>query len=120
MKKIVIIGPESTGKSTLCEQLAAHYNTEWVREYAREYLLRNGAAYAYDDLLEIAKGQVTEEELAVASLQSASKLQAGNMGKIYRTFLSSGRLKPIKINSIQANNKHINHCVWSNFCPQQR
>jgi NadR type nicotinamide-nucleotide adenylyltransferase len=65
MKKIVIIGPESTGKSTLCEQLAAHYNTEWVREYAREYLLRNGAAYEYDDLLKIAKGQVLEEELVV-------------------------------------------------------
>ena len=83
MKKIVIIGPESTGKSTLCEQLAAHYNTEWVREYAREYLLRNGAAYAYDDLLEIAKGQVIEEELAVASLQSASKLQTGNCQLVF-------------------------------------
>ena len=65
MKKIVIIGPESTGKSTLCEQLAAHYNTEWVREYAREYLLRNGTEYNYEDLLEIAKGQVLEEQLVV-------------------------------------------------------
>jgi len=65
MKKIVIIGPESTGKSTLCEQLAAHYNTEWVREYAREYLLKNGVAYSFEDLLEIAKGQVLGEQLVV-------------------------------------------------------
>ena len=64
MKKIVIIGPESTGKSTLCEELATHYKTEWVREYAREYLLNNGAQYAFDDLLEIAKGQIAGEELA--------------------------------------------------------
>ncbi|MBL7752590.1 MAG: ATP-binding protein, partial [Chitinophagaceae bacterium] len=35
IKKIVIIGPESTGKSTLCRQLAAHFNTLWCPEYAR-------------------------------------------------------------------------------------
>lgn len=65
LKKIVILGPESTGKSTLCEQLAAHYNTVWVKEYAREYLLKNGTAYNYETLLDIAKGQVASEELAV-------------------------------------------------------
>ena len=37
IKKIAIVGPESTGKSTLAEQLAAHYNTVWVPEYARGY-----------------------------------------------------------------------------------
>jgi nicotinamide riboside kinase len=37
IKKIVVIGPESTGKSTLCEKLASHYNTLWVPEFAREY-----------------------------------------------------------------------------------
>ena len=83
MKKIVIIGPESTGKSTLCEQLAAHYKTEWVREYARGYLLCNGSAYSYDDLLEIAKGQVAEEELTVASQQSASKPPTGNFQLVF-------------------------------------
>ncbi|MES1214259.1 MAG: ATP-binding protein [Bacteroidota bacterium] len=71
MKKIVIIGPESTGKSTLCEQLATHYNTLWCPEYAREYLMKNarpddpvgwGMNYNYDDLLTIAKGQIELEE----------------------------------------------------------
>jgi NadR type nicotinamide-nucleotide adenylyltransferase len=62
MRKIVIIGPESTGKSTLCEQLAAHYQTVWCQEYAREYLLKNGTDYTYDQLLEIAKGQLVLEE----------------------------------------------------------
>lgn len=65
MKKIVIIGPESTGKSTLCEQLANHYQTIWVREYAREYLLKHGMKYTYETLLDIAKGQVVDEQLAV-------------------------------------------------------
>lgn len=62
IKKIVIIGPESTGKSTLCEKLAAHYNTLWVPEYAREYLEKNGSEYSYEDLLIIAKGQIELEE----------------------------------------------------------
>jgi NadR type nicotinamide-nucleotide adenylyltransferase len=62
IKKIVIIGPESTGKSTLCEQLAQHYNMQWCPEFAREYLLTNGMDYSYDNLLTIAKGQLALEE----------------------------------------------------------
>lgn len=72
MLKIVIVGPESTGKSTLTERLARHYNTLWVPEYAREYLLKNGIQYTFEDLLEIAKGQIrTENE---ASLQVKNNL----------------------------------------------
>lgn len=62
MKKIVIIGPESTGKSSLCEALAKHYNTIWCPEYAREYLLNNGTNYSYENLLAVAKGQIELEE----------------------------------------------------------
>jgi nicotinamide riboside kinase len=62
IKKFVVIGPESTGKSTLCSQLAEHYHTTWVREYAREYLEKNGMDYTYDNLLTIAKGQIELEE----------------------------------------------------------
>jgi NadR type nicotinamide-nucleotide adenylyltransferase len=62
LKKVVIIGPESTGKSTLCEKLAKHYNTLWSPEYAREYLEKNGPEYTYDDLLTIAKGQIALED----------------------------------------------------------
>lgn len=62
MKKIVVIGPESTGKSTLCQQLASHYRLSWVPEYAREYLLQHGTNYTYDDLLTIAKAQLALED----------------------------------------------------------
>lgn len=65
MMKVVVLGPESTGKSSLCAQLANHYNTEWVKEYAREYLLANGTEYSYDNLLEIAKGQMELERAGV-------------------------------------------------------
>ena len=70
IKKIVIIGPESTGKSTLTELLAKHYGTEWCAEYAREYLLTNGTDYSYDDLLTIAKGQAALEDSYQLSVNS--------------------------------------------------
>jgi nicotinamide riboside kinase len=62
LKKIVTIGPESTGKSSLCEQLAKHYNTEWCPEYAREYLITHGRNYSFEDLLTIARGQIQLED----------------------------------------------------------
>jgi NadR type nicotinamide-nucleotide adenylyltransferase len=74
MKKVVIIGPESTGKSTLSEQLAKHFNTSWVPEYAREYLMQHGTEYTYDDLLTIAKGQAALEESYLNNAGSSSKV----------------------------------------------
>lgn len=69
IRKIVIIGPESTGKSTLSSELAAHYETSWVPEFAREYLHKNGIAYEYDDLLKIAKGQLSLEDEQAQALE---------------------------------------------------
>jgi NadR type nicotinamide-nucleotide adenylyltransferase len=68
-RKIVILGPESTGKSTLCEQLAAHYHTIWIPEYAREHLIKNGMNYGFDDLLAIARSQLALEDEMTASVK---------------------------------------------------
>lgn len=68
LMKVVVIGPESTGKSTLCRELAAHYNSYWVPEYAREYLLANGKEYTYEDLSEIAAGQAALEDDIIGAL----------------------------------------------------
>jgi NadR type nicotinamide-nucleotide adenylyltransferase len=78
IKKVVVIGPESTGKSSLCEQLANHYKTEWVKEYAREYLLTNGTEYNYDNLLEIAKGQFALEKAAIQLVENKIKISSDN------------------------------------------
>lgn len=64
-KKIVVIGPESTGKSTLTQALAEHFGEPWVPEYAREYLEGLDRPYGFDDLLAIARGQVALEERQV-------------------------------------------------------
>ena len=79
LKKIVIIGPESTGKSTLCEGLAKHfqraYATDWVPEYAREYLQLHGMAYTYEDLTTIARGQLALEDCHAAALAQVGPKQ---------------------------------------------
>ncbi|WP_242156172.1 AAA family ATPase [Aestuariivivens sediminis] len=63
--KVVLFGPESTGKTTLSRQLARHYNSVWVPEYAREYLQNkwNNERQTCEakDLLPIAKGQMRLE-----------------------------------------------------------
>lgn len=67
--KVVLFGPESTGKTTLAKQLARHYHSVWVPEYAREYLQNKWnnerKTCAQSDLLPIAKGQMNlENDLA--------------------------------------------------------
>ena len=63
--KIVMFGPESTGKTTLSKQLAAYYNTVWVPEYARAYLQdkwdKTQTVCEKQDLLAIAQGQMQLE-----------------------------------------------------------
>lgn len=63
--KVVLFGPESTGKTTISQQLARHYNTVWVPEYAREYLQNKWnnerKTCEPNDLLPIAEGQIRLE-----------------------------------------------------------
>lgn len=63
--KVVLFGPESTGKTTLAQELANHYQTEWVPEYAREYLQekwnKEQRTCEPHDLLPIAEGQIRLE-----------------------------------------------------------
>lgn len=72
MIKIGVIGAESTGKTWLCESLAAHYKTAWVPEYAREYFNDSDIYnYTLEDLVIIAQKQIQlEEEL----IKKASRL----------------------------------------------
>ena len=66
LQKIAITGPESSGKTTLARQLAAHYETAFVPEFARNYLPTLHRDYIETDLLDIAKGQLQLEKEQVA------------------------------------------------------
>ena len=69
--KVVLFGPESTGKTSLCTSLAEHYGTGWVPEFMRGYLESGDTTAAElvrkSDLLPIAGGQIASENKAAGS-----------------------------------------------------
>lgn len=79
--KIVVLGPESTGKSTLCKSLSHHYHSLWCPEYAREFLTIHGKNYTYENLLDIAKGQIQMEDEYVEQAIKHEK-QTGTNNKL--------------------------------------
>jgi NadR type nicotinamide-nucleotide adenylyltransferase len=60
--KVVITGSESTGKTTLAQQLAAHFRTSWIPEYGRRYVVEHPGPLAVSDIEPIARGQMAAEE----------------------------------------------------------
>ena len=65
--KIAITGTESSGKTILSEQLANHYNSVLVTEFARDFLAKKDNKYNYEDILFMAKKQIEAEQKAVDS-----------------------------------------------------
>ena len=61
MHKIIVIGPESSGKTTLCKALSKYFDIPFSKEFAREYLDVLNRDYNQNDLLKIAKGQLASE-----------------------------------------------------------
>lgn len=66
VERVVFLGGESTGKSSLCQRLAQVTGTGFVAEYGRELWEEKGGALVYDDLLHIAQTQVAREAEACA------------------------------------------------------
>ena len=62
VRRVCLLGAESTGKTTLAAALAQHFGTVWVPEYAREYLSANGNVVTLADMPNIARGQAESEE----------------------------------------------------------
>ena len=62
MIRVVVTGSECTGKTTLAQALAEHYDTVWVPEYVRQFVDEQGRAPEYDDVDTIAHGQIALED----------------------------------------------------------
>lgn len=60
--KIAITGPESTGKTTLAQQLASTYEMPYLPEYAREYIGALDRPYTYKDVIAIGREQLNRED----------------------------------------------------------
>ncbi len=64
INRIVITGPESSGKTTLAEMLSKEYSLPLVKEYAREYIEKLDSAYEFEDVKQMAKAQLKLEHEA--------------------------------------------------------
>ena len=74
VKKIVLLGPESSGKSNMTEVLARHFSSPCLKETARVYLEQRSGQYDYDDLALIAGEQIREERAAEKELNESGFL----------------------------------------------
>ncbi|MFO7940038.1 MAG: ATP-binding protein [Bacteroidales bacterium] len=62
MKRVVICGPESTGKTVLSKALADYFQVPWVPEIARAYIEQLNRQYTYDDVAFIAQKQIEQDK----------------------------------------------------------
>jgi nicotinamide riboside kinase len=62
MPKIIVIGPESSGKTTLCKAISSYFKISFSKEYAREYLHKIDRGYTKEDLIKIGKKQLKSEQ----------------------------------------------------------
>ncbi len=74
MRRVVITGPESSGKTTLALDLARRLHGACVPEVAREFLADLGRPYVEEDLIGIARAQVAKEEAMSATLGASGLL----------------------------------------------
>lgn len=98
--KVVVFGPESTGKTTLAIHLAKHYHSVWVPEYAREYLQNKWnieqKTCEYKDLLPIAKGQMRLENTLARKTDSVLICDTDLLEtKVYSEEYYSGTCDPL-------------------------
>ena len=98
--KVVLFGPESTGKTTLSRQLARHYNSVWVPEYAREYLQdkwnNERKTCEPKDLLPIAYGQIQLENALAKKTDTVLICDTDLLEtKVYSEAYYSGTCNPI-------------------------
>jgi NadR type nicotinamide-nucleotide adenylyltransferase len=70
IRRIVITGPESTGKTELAQALAEKLNSPWIPEYARQYVENLDRPYNYNDVIQIAKYQVIQEKESILKTEN--------------------------------------------------
>lgn len=69
VKRVVLFGTESTGKSALAKALADHFGAPWAPEFVREFWDRHAGEITAADLSTIARGQIANEETAALAAQ---------------------------------------------------
>lgn len=97
--RVVLFGPESTGKTVLAEQLAMHFNTVWTPEFSRLYAeakIANNEVLSYNDVLPIAIGQMTLENKMILKANNILICDTNLLEtKVYSEFYYNGKCPEI-------------------------
>lgn len=106
LKRVCVFGPESTGKTTLCQKLANYYQTQWVPEYARHWIENKNGVLCSGDMFQIAKGQLAAQK----ALENQAKCILFSdtdflLSKIWDEFLFEGQ----GLNSIEMEESIFDH-----------
>lgn len=110
--KVVIYGPESTGKTTLAKDLAEYYKTNWVPEYMRKYLeekwKRDKTMISQEDLIPIAKGQLGWEDKKASQAEKLLICDTNLLElKVYSEYYYDGFVPDFILNNISRNKNKI-------------
>lgn len=110
--RVVLYGPESTGKTTLARRLAGHYHTRWVPEYARDYLQekwdREKEVCQPDDIIPIAVGQMRLENDLAAEANRLLLLDTNLLvTKVYSEAYYDGYVDPLLEKYAVKNQYHL-------------
>lgn len=107
LQKIILTGPESTGKSWLSEKLAAHFDVSWADEYARIYLEKHGPHYDFEVLGKIAKGHLRHQAKAVARAESLVFLDTDLINFFIWEKLVFGKIHPFISKKMKEEQDHL-------------
>jgi NadR type nicotinamide-nucleotide adenylyltransferase len=94
VKRVCVFGPESTGKTTLARQLAAHFDTAWVPEYARTLLEAQGGRLEPSDLPRIVRGQIASEDALARNAQKVLLCDTDPLTTLVWSEVLYGRVDP--------------------------
>lgn len=95
--RVCLTGPESTGKTTLAERLAAHYGTVWVPEFSRQYAVEKDGPLTFEDVESIGRGQMELEDRIVAEAANGRAILDTDLvsSVVYSRYWYDGRVPPM-------------------------
>jgi HTH-type transcriptional repressor of NAD biosynthesis genes len=111
VRRVAVIGGESTGKTTLAAALAAKLGTCWVPEYGRELWQRRDGKLCFDDMLAIGCEQVAREERSVSDADGWLICDTTPMVTAFYSDALFGRVDPELVELSKRRYDHVFLCA---------
>jgi HTH-type transcriptional regulator, transcriptional repressor of NAD biosynthesis genes len=108
VKRVAVLGGESTGKTTLCQALAARLQSVWVPEYGRELWIEKGGSLEFTDMVKIAERQITDEE---KNMPRAIRWLVCDTSPLTTMFYSEAMFGSVDTELVRLADRHYDHIL---------